>query len=796
MLSFIKNFKVLILSISLFLGLFAGTMEKSYAQSVPSTTTTSNCSPSSVNFNCGLDTDVSKGVLQAIIGDWNKAAPDPTMGALFKYFNLGVLVFGACLFMYVSVVGTMKSAEDGEVLGRNWGSVFVPIRVAGGMALLFPLANGLSGVQILVLWLATNGIGFANYVTVHTVDDFAKSQGSVIVTQMMDRKSLHETMKTIIQAEVCVAELNQNVRNENLGFNADGKSFGGPFVEKGDGVSNSYGRITWGEPPDVFGDAVTNDPMGDNPVLIGGGAIANQLNVNECGSITIPNFNAPFGGGSGGLSDGLSAAYAVASGAFSGYDIISANTQLRLAHFRAITRSAQALRPYAQAFVSTDPNIKKPTPNNLAEIVAQESLKYQLYIEGEMNTNGMIPSTDSIMKPMLDGVKKAGWANLGTFFYQFARINTELSKMTRYVPKIGHPKGIESEQSIAMTDALKSAIEKGTPNPATVEEINNAGRAQGGIIGGATSASNSLTNNATRWMGEAFGVDPNNKTNAMMQLKNVGDNILTAAEVLYIAKLAASATPIGKAAEIGGSATKMFGPISQAIADDTWSVMKFVGFFAVFALLTFGMVLAFWVPMTPFILWLGAVCGWLIAVLEMVVAAPLWAAAHLHPEGEGMASKYGANGYMIIMEVFAKPVLMVIGFFIASKFVDVFLRFASGLFFNNMATVNGDSLSGIVTFLAFMFMYVSFCVTMVNRCFTLIHVIPNSVLRWVGANGRDEFTQVGDISQQMHGDMKHTMDNALSPLRQGANMKKAADEMKKNGGDRIINGDKDQHPVS
>jgi hypothetical protein len=37
-----------------------------------------------------------------------------------------------------------------------------------------------------------------------------------------------------------------------------------------------------------------------------------------------------------------------------------------------------------------------------------------------------------------------------------------------------------------------------------------------------------------------------------------------------------------------------------------------------------------------------------------------------------MASKYGANGWMIILEVFAKPVLMVVGFFVASRVLDPF----------------------------------------------------------------------------------------------------------------------------
>ena len=106
--------------------------------------------PNQVSFTPN-NTDVSIGLLQAILGNWKSMTPDPTMGAFFRAFNLGVLVFGACLFIYASTVGIMHSAEDGEILGRKWGSMFVPLRMTGGMVLLYPLANGFSGIQLAVL---------------------------------------------------------------------------------------------------------------------------------------------------------------------------------------------------------------------------------------------------------------------------------------------------------------------------------------------------------------------------------------------------------------------------------------------------------------------------------------------------------------------------------------------------------------------------------------------------------------------------------------------------------------------
>lgn len=729
-----------------------GVSSFSIAQTSP--TAPAPVSSNNVDFSTGDATDVSIGVLQAILGDWKSTTPDPTIGTLFKTFNLGVLVFAAALFMYLSVVGVIHSAEDGEVLGRNWGSVFVPLRIAGGMSLLFPLANGYSTVQIIVLWLATSGIGFANWVTVATIDSFVSSQGTAISIQLIDRNALNETMKSILKAEVCVADHNQSMHDTDSLINVGRTWFSGPMLEHGQGP-NTYGRLFWGVDPlsGALGNGIISTTAGD-----------------VCGSITIPNYSGTFGAGSSGaLSDTSAVVYDWLSGVWSGDELNESNITLRDAHFTAIYNASNELRKSAQDFTSRDPNVIKPTSDQLANATLTAGVNYRNFIASTMNTPGAIPSTTVMANKITEGVKTAGWSTLGTFFYQYARIGSELSKMTSYAPKILPPAGVPTESDKLMELAVSAAINKGTPNPATVDAMNNAGNAQGGIVGGLVSGTNTVTNTATRWTGETFGIDPKNKVNALMQLKNVGDNILSAAEALYIAE---KSTDLVQKIPGGGTVVKLatsaagalFDKLKGAFLDDAKGVMKYVGFMSVFALLGFAMMLAFWVPMSPFILWLGAVCGWFIAVIEMVVAAPLWAAAHLHPEGEGMASKYGANGYMIVLEVFAKPVLLVIGFFIAAKFTDVFLRFASALFFNNMATVNADSVAGIITALAFLFMYVSFCVVIVARCFSLIHVIPNSVLRWVGGGG-DMFNQ--DVTGEMGSKIAHTMEHAMTPLRQG-----------------------------
>lgn len=705
---------------------------------------------SAVSFTAP-STDVSIGLLQAILGDWTSSVMDPTLGALFKAYNQAVLVFGGFLFLYAVTVGTLASAEDGEALGKRWSSAFVPLRVAGGILALFPMANGFSLVQIFVLWLATAGVGGADWLASTTINNFVANEPTIVASSLVKRDALAGTITEILRAETCVAE-----HNRNLSANGDTTgTFTGPTIIQGIG-SNTYARISWGPTP-------PSNYAGVDGVLSGGStadgtptglASSEDLSANACGSIEVPNYSAVAGMGNGasGTSNVISHLSNFFSGVGHGVDLNNANIALRNAHFSAIATAAADLRPIAQAFVagSANPQISVAgvgASNSLAVQIAGEVSKYQASIAHAMSAPNVLPTSGAMSTAITSSVNQNGWAVLGTFFYQYARIGSELSKMTSYKPNVKFP--TEGGSASADMEAnIIAALKQSAANPLVATQIQTAGSANGGINGLLSGAGLGST---SQYLGEAFGVDSNNPENAIIQLKNVGDNILSAAEVMYVGKKVFDASEaVGGAMFPETKAAGFLVKIFKGTSDDAFSLASFVFIFGAFTMLGFGMTLAFWIPMSPFILWLGAICGWVIAVLEMVVAAPLWAAAHIHPEGEMMSSKYGANGYMIVLEVFAKPILCVIGFFIAAQFVDPFLRFSSILFFNSMTTVNADSFVGLLTSVAFIFMYVGFCVALVNRCFTLIHVIPNSVLRWVGGGG-DRFTDVANIASELEG---------------------------------------------
>lgn len=127
-------------------------------------------SPCDDATNC---TDHSVDMLRSIFGPVidalvTGADPDTVSAAsnviatMMGFFNSGILIVGTLIVSYVAIMGTLNTANDGEVMGRNWSSLWTPVRIVAGGAVLLPTASGYSFIQLVVLMFALWGAGFAN----------------------------------------------------------------------------------------------------------------------------------------------------------------------------------------------------------------------------------------------------------------------------------------------------------------------------------------------------------------------------------------------------------------------------------------------------------------------------------------------------------------------------------------------------------------------------------------------------------------------------------------------------------
>jgi defect-in-organelle-trafficking protein DotA len=187
----------------------------------------------------------------------------------------------------------------------------------------------------------------------------------------------------------------------------------------------------------------------------------------------------------------------------------------------------------------------------------------------------------------------------------------------------------------------------------------------------------------------------------------------------------------------------------------------------------------------------GAI-AWLMAVIEAMVAAPIVALGVTHPEGHEAFGK-GEQAVMILMNVFLRPSMMIIGYIaaIALSYVSVWIINAG--FDNAIAFVQGGSQfgtgpsgtsagsasfwghmgggnplassgvpssgsgtvaggytgwAGLFAYFFSIIVYTMLYLTVVQKSFTMIVTLPDKVLRWIGGTPESYGSDVAQWGQE------------------------------------------------
>lgn len=190
-------------------------------------------------------------------------------------------------------------------------------------------------------------------------------------------------------------------------------------------------------------------------------------------------------------------------------------------------------------------------------------------------------------------------------------------------------------------------------------------------------------------------------------------------------------------------------------------------------MVSIGFITAYYIPVMPYMIFTFGVIAWLISVIEAMVAAPIVAVGVTHPEGHEAFGK-GEHAIMILMNVFLRPAMMIIGYIsaIALSYVAVWvinsgfnnaIDFIQGsLNSDNWKNTQGSDMNpwqgvwnsgssasqiskmtdlsgngyqgwaGVYGFFFVILMYTTLYLTVVQKSFTLITYLPDKILRWIG----------------------------------------------------------------
>jgi len=151
-----------------------------------------------------------------------------------------------------------------------------------------------------------------------------------------------------------------------------------------------------------------------------------------------------------------------------------------------------------------------------------------------------------------------------------------------------------------------------------------------------------------------------------------------------------------------------------------------------------GGLLAFLFPALPWIYWAFACVAFIMLVLEMLVAAPFWAAAHAwSTQSTGFAGEMGKEGYFQLLDVVTRPVLLVAGFYIVFMLMTVAGELTTamfGVFFTSYDT-SEVSVGGPLTMLGHaLVLALTFLGLMNYLCSESYSKLPRKVFRVLGVH--------------------------------------------------------------
>lgn len=151
------------------------------------------------------------------------------------------------------------------------------------------------------------------------------------------------------------------------------------------------------------------------------------------------------------------------------------------------------------------------------------------------------------------------------------------------------------------------------------------------------------------------------------------------------------------------------------------------------------------------------VAGWLLAVLQTIIAAPLWAMMHMTPDRTFIGSQ--SQGYLLLLSLFVRPVLAVLGLYASMLVSDPMIDYIANGFFSVRAAVEKGiadvPVVGIffqlATFTWWLLAFGLLLVPVLYMTFGLPQLLPGEVLKWIGAGISDlgETNAIRAIEQKM-----------------------------------------------
>ncbi len=696
---------------------------------------------------------------------------------MFGIYSTGLMVIGLLIFLYFVFAVLAETMQTGTPLGKRFNHVWAPIRMVVALGLLVPMPIGLNSAQYIVLYAAKWGSGFATNGWNTFVDNGTVSGGtqmgnpaSMVATPnppeintlfsyvlamhtcryleylMPNTATSSSSTPPVVNAWVLKGSAMTSMPLElvsassTYGAALQFSDYSDILIRFGERNETSYSELN-GSVKSLCGDILIHTHKIDDPTYMGGSAtvdVTSFCDSSESGAACIHRAlyqmvqvmwnDERFRGW------GCALALKLGEHEFTTSDPARISQICSGAGGSSLPAALQVSGANIPTRAALDTYANKWYADILAMIVDRASIHAASDPEWTAN------------------LKQHGWAGAGIWYNKIAQINGAIIGAAYSLPIVkAYPDVME--QTLKARERQDSDLKIGehfclhASDEKKIELDDPRDKSKARALCETYKIMETLNEKPT---GNLF-VDAVRALFGLDGLYNMFDNtdIHPLAQLVAIGKSLVDSAVVNIAVSVGAHVGGGIASLANwsSVGTIASSIGSFVGTIA-FIGLGIGFVLFYVVPFLPFIYFFFAVGNWVKGIFEAMVGVPLWALAHIRIDGEGLPGEAAMHGYFLILEIFLRPILIIFGLLagmlifsaqvhVLHEIWDLAISNVGGFDMNSLQPSGAgavESFRGVVDQFFYTVLYAIVVYMLANASFKLVDLIPNQLLRWMGAS--------------------------------------------------------------
>ncbi|MDV7341343.1 DotA/TraY family protein [Terasakiella sp. A23] len=600
------------------------------------------------------------------------------LSGAFQTFNSTILIAASFMIGFHVLLGIVNTAQEGQVLGKQWHQIWAPVRAVLGIGSLAPVFNGFCMAQLAVMQVALWGIDLGDKVW----STFAKDIAQVGHITTPNLQTSDDIIHDLVKMELCrlkAVELDEGIQIGGITNSPFSKEIDYPIIP-----SQTKRNVT-----DIQ---------------------STQYNV----SAKLHNFD-----------NGICGKVSIRVGILQdekGYYTVAETSKIQEKQIEVINNLLPEIEGVAQSILIAQKGYSSMPSNAFIKQIKSKYDSAMVEIANKLSSETQTKSKYHFAQQ----AEKSGWMSAGMWYLTVSNIVGDITASASTKPTTTTPDlSILVDQKHTYYRPLSKSLSgfetwwRSENDLALVGNYSNleAGRNEPADTGIMSKALEFLEFGKLEKIYEWAKIDT---TNPVGSMANFGHNVIVLAEGLTAGGILAGMLAGNLAsATVGGLGGLMF------ILPVLW--------FLVGAIWIVGILHALILPMLPYITMLTASLAYVVLVLEALIAGPIWAFVHCRLDGQNMIDQPQKTGYQILFSLFLRPSLIIFGLIFGMAILGVVYGFINETFYYAVRGSTAGFFAGPVVLVVMLCLLSYLHWFVVVKCMLLATTFPDRITRWFGA---------------------------------------------------------------